>query len=88
MRAVIFSRKKKKKDRLIKRKKGFIIFDVDVLPNSISLVDGLCYEIIESSNLQFFLIRLKMLIICNEGKNMKVKKSKKTKKKRYDSYIM
>ena len=86
MRAVIFSRKKKKKDRLIKRKKGFIIFDV--LPNSISLVDGLCYEIIESSNLQFFLIRLKMLIICNEGKNMKVKKSKKTKKKRYDRYIM
>ena len=29
-----------------------------------------------------------MLIICNEGKKMKVKKSKKTKKKGYDSYIM
>ena len=82
MRAVISSRKKKKKDGL----KGFIIFDV--LPNSISLVDGFCYEIIKSSNLQVFFIRLKMLIICNEGKNMKVKKSKKTKKKRYDSYIM
>ena len=28
-----------------------------------------------------------MLIICNERKNMKVKKSKKTKKKGYDGYI-
>ena len=43
-------KKKKKKDKLIKRKNGFII--CVNLPNSISLVDGLCYEIIESSNLQ------------------------------------
>ena len=52
MRAAIFSRKRGKKGGLIKRKKGFIIFSL--LPNSISLVDGLCYEIIKSSNLHFF----------------------------------
>ena len=52
MRAAIFSRKRGKKDELIKRKKGLIIFSF--LPSSISLVDGLCDEIIESSNLQIF----------------------------------
>ena len=44
MRAEVFPREKKKKDGLIKKKNGFIVFVA--LRNSISLLDGLCYEII------------------------------------------
>ena len=50
MRAEVFSRKKKKKNGLINKKNGFIIFVR--LRNSISLVDRLCYGVIELSNLQ------------------------------------
>ena len=63
---IVFSRKKDSRKR--KKKNGFITFLL--LPNNILTNDGLCSEMMDSSNLQE--ICTKMLIICNEYEKKKV----------------
>ena len=85
MRAEVFPRKKKKKDGLIKKKNGFIVFVA--LRNSISLLDGLCYEIIWDHQMykKFFHLSQNVNHFHWRKKTWKLKEYKITKKNEYDS---